>query len=86
MDKQRVGTDSVGAPQDLTTAAAGTATGSASSNVVVQLSDSRGSGRNHEKAGMDVCSREHPQVSQQRTATVLFGPVLPPQFNAGEVG
>ena len=77
---------SAGVPQKPNTAAADMDTGLASSDAAVQQIDSSGSGHNHEEAGMDVCSREHPQVSQERTAAVAFGPVLPPLFNAGEIG
>ena len=85
--EEGVGTDSVGTPQEPTAAATEKDTKLASSDAAVRRADSGGSGQDQEEAGMEVCSRDHPQASQERTtAAVSFGPALPPSFDAGEEG
>ena len=81
-----MGLDSMGACQEPTAVAPDKGIGFASSDGAAQRTDGSGSGHAHKEAGMDVCSRDHPQASKERAAAVLFGPVLPPSFSTGEEG
>lgn len=81
---QGAGTDSVGVVQGPPPLAPVKDMRLSSSSTAVRQTDGSGSGREQEEEGMDVCAREHPQVSQESTATMSFGPALPPSFTAGE--